>query len=138
MSIVDYTAEAQHDGRLHIFPVRDLKLPMCGTCREKVFTDDADRQVRFAMRTYLGLLAPNQIRDAIQRVGLSQQDVSKGLGITEETLSRWLNETEIQSQAMDHLMRAFFAFPQVRMAFCVGEQDPWLGTEDIVSSAKTI
>jgi hypothetical protein len=39
-----------------------------------------------------------------------------GRGIAEATLLRWHNETQIQSRAMDNLLRVFFAFPEVRAA----------------------
>ena len=136
MATTDYQAEVRHDGRLYAFTVPNLQLPICQACGEKIFTEDTDRQVQAALRSHLGLLTPNQILGAIERVSMSQKDVANGLGIAEETLSRWLNETQIQSRAMDHLLRAFFAFPQVRLAFCVEVQNPWLGIEDVVGGAK--
>ena len=84
-----------------------------------------------ALRAHLNLLTPAQIRDGIKRVGMSQKDVASRLGIAEETLSRWLNEAQIQSRAMDNLLRAFFAFPQLRIALSGETQDPELGLTDL-------
>ena len=58
------------------------------------------------------------------------------MGIAEATLSRWLSETQIQSRAMDNLLRVFFAFPEVRMALSGNVQDPYLGTGDITAGQR--
>jgi transcriptional regulator with XRE-family HTH domain len=75
------------------------------------------------------------MRIALARIGLSQKDAAERLGIAEETLSRWLNESQIQSRAMDNLLRAFFAFPAVRSALSGKSQDPRLGSADVVAGS---
>ncbi len=127
----DFDAEVRHDGRLHAFAIRDLELPVCQACGERVFTGKVDSQVNDALRAHLNLLTPVQIRDAIRRVGMSQKDLAKCLGIAEATLSRWVAEVQIQSRSMDNLLRIFFAFPEVRVAFCDDSQIPRLGLSDI-------
>lgn len=124
MSTVEYTAEVRHDGRSHTFVVPNLELPVCRSCGEKVFTESADRQINAALRAHLRLLTPDQIREAIARLGLSQKDVAQRLGIAEATLSRWLTETQIQSRALDNLLRLFFTFPQVQEALANKPPDP--------------
>ena len=62
---------------------------------------------------------------------MTQKKAAERLGIAEATLSRWLNETQIQSRAMDNLLRVFFAFPQVRSALSGEGQDPQLGATDV-------
>ncbi len=114
----NYAAEVRHDGRLYSFTIADLELPVCQACDEKVFTEKVDAQFNDALRTHLNLLTPAQIRDAIKRVGMSQKEVAGRLGIAAETLSRWLNETQIQSRAMDNFLRVFFGFPEVRASLC--------------------
>ncbi len=132
LDTTEYEVEVRHDGRLYKFTVRDLKLPICQACGEKVFTEDVDDQVNDALRSYLNLLTPEQIDEGLKRVGMSQKVAAKRLGIAEATLSRWLNKSQIQSRAMDNLLRSFFAFPQVRKVLCGAKQDPLLGTYDIV------
>ena len=130
MATTEYEAEVRHDGRLHAFTVPNLKLPVCQACGERLFTDEADDQIDAALLAHLNLLTPDQIRDCIKRVGMSQREAAKRLGIAEATLSRWLNEVQIQSRAMDNLLRAFFAFPQLRAALCGETQDRQLGLSD--------
>lgn len=127
MATTAYEAEVRHDGRLHAFTIPELNLPICQACGEKVFTETVDRQVNDALRAHLQLLTPSQIREAIERIGKSQKEVARCLGIAEATLSRWLTETQIQSRAMDNLLRVFFAFPNVRSALCGDAHDADLG-----------
>lgn len=128
MQTIEYQAETRHDGRLHTFTIPHLELPVCRACGEKVFTEKVDAQEHGALRAHLSLLTPTQIRDGIKRVGMSQKEFAGRVGIAEATLSRWLNETQIQSRALDNLLRAFFAFPELRTAFCGEKQNPELGT----------
>jgi DNA-binding transcriptional regulator YiaG len=106
-------------------------MPVCQACGEKVFTEKVDGQINSALRSHLQLLTPADMRSALARVSMTQKQAADRLGIAEATLSRWLNETQIQSRAMDNLLRVFFAFPQVRSVLNGEAQDPELGTADI-------
>lgn len=131
MAVLDYATEIRHDGRLHRFTARDLKLPVCAACGEKVFTEDVDRQISAALRAHLKLLTPTQIRGALERIKMSQKQLARCVGIAEATISRWLNEVQIQSRAMDNLMRVFFAFPSVREALSGATESQDLGMSDV-------
>jgi DNA-binding transcriptional regulator YiaG len=126
-TVLRYQAETRHDGRLCVFEVPHLEIPVCQACGEKVFTEDVDQQVNAALRSHLHLLTPAEIRAALERVEMTQKEAAERLGIAEATLSRWLTETQIQSRALDNLMRVFFAFPEVRSALHGNAQDPLLG-----------
>jgi putative zinc finger/helix-turn-helix YgiT family protein len=131
VTTVSYDAEVRHDGRLHTFTVPQLAIPVCEACGEKVFTENVDDQINAALRSHLHLLTPDQIRAALERLNLTQKEAADRLGIAEATLSRWLTETQIQSRAMDNLLRVFFAFPHVRAALSGDAQDPHLGAADL-------
>ncbi len=136
MTTVAYEAEVRHDGRLYQFKIPHLELPVCQACGEMVFTEQVDAQITDALRNHLHLLTPAQIHAGIKRVGMSQKDFAARLGIAEATLSRWLNETQIQTRAMDNLLRAFFAFPPLRIALSGSLQDPKFGLSDSVANAR--
>jgi len=132
---ISYDAEVSHDGRLHAFAIPSLTLPVCQACGAKVFTEKVEDQITAALRSYLRFLTPDAMRAALDRVQMTQKEVAERLGIAEATLSRWLNETQIQTRAMDNLLRVFFAFPEVRSALRGEAQDPGLGTTDITEHA---
>jgi putative zinc finger/helix-turn-helix YgiT family protein len=136
MASTQYDATVQHDGRLHTFTIPKLELPVCQVCGAKVFTEEVDAQVNNALRAHLNFLTPGQIREAIKRVKMNQKEVSNCVGVAEATLSRWLNESQIQSRAMDNLLRVFFALPQVRDLLCGDALDPTLGLKDAVTYAS--
>jgi putative zinc finger/helix-turn-helix YgiT family protein len=127
METMEYTAEVRYEGRLHTFKISKLQIPVCQSCKEKVFTEDVDQQVNDALRLHLKLLTPFQIRDALKRLHLTQKGLSEHLGVAEETLSRWTTGTVIQSRAMDNLMRIYFKFPQVREALSDTNHEAILG-----------
>jgi len=116
---VDYPIEVNYDGRLISFVARGMEIPICGSCGEKLITGKVDRQINQALHEFLHLLTPNEIRDGIDKLGLTQKEVAARLGIAEATLSRWLNETVVQSRAMDNLLRLFLQVPEVRTVLSV-------------------
>ncbi len=121
LETISYDANMRHDGRSYSFTVPKLEIMVCKACNEKVFTGKVDQQIIAAMRKHIGLMSPAEIREGIKRIGMSQKEVAERVGIAEATLSRWLNETQIQSRSMDKLLRAYFSIPSVRKLF---ESDP--------------
>jgi len=123
----------RHDGRLYTFVVPEMKIGICEACGEKVFTEEVDSQINDALRTHIGLLHPEEIKAGIHRIGMNQKEVADSLGLAEATLSRWLNQTQIQSRAMDTLLRTFFSFPQVRQILTSGKADKSFGLVEFSS-----
>lgn len=120
---VNFDAEVRHDGRVCAFKIPKLEAPVCRACRKMVVTESVDDQVNAALRAHLHLLTPAEMRASLERIGMSQKDAAECLGIAEATLSRWLTKTQIQSRALDNLLRVFFGFPEVRTALCGRSQD---------------
>src|SRR5262249_9657094 len=137
MASIRYDAEIRHDGRVYTFTVPHLNIPVCLAYGGKIFTEKVDDQINAALRSHLHLLTPEEMRAALQRLNMTQKEAAERLGIAQETLSRWLNETQIQSRAMDNLLRVFFAFPQVRTALNGEAQDPQLGVADAGGQRST-
>lgn len=43
--LTSYDAEIRQEGQLHRFTVKNLIIPICRNCGEKVFTEDVDNQI---------------------------------------------------------------------------------------------
>lgn len=81
-----------------------------------LFTNATDEQISQALREHLTLLAPQQIRQSLRALSLTQKEMAEWIGVAAESVSRWVSGSNIQSRAMDNLMRLFFAFEKVRSA----------------------
>ena len=113
---IDYQDRVRYDDRMVSYLARDIEIPICRNCGEKVFTENVDAQLCEALQRHLNLLTPAQIREGISRLGLSRKEVADRLGVAEDLLWRWANGFSIQSRAMDNLLRLFFQIPEVRTA----------------------
>ena len=115
-STIEYSTQANHDGRLYDVAIPEFVVPTCPACGELVFCNDTDEQITRALRDKLGLLQPVEIRTRRKRLGLTQKALAEHIGVAQETISRWESGLLIQSRAMDTLLRVFFDFPNVRYA----------------------
>ncbi|HEX7379900.1 MAG TPA: type II TA system antitoxin MqsA family protein [Pirellulales bacterium] len=125
--MIDFSIEVRYEGRLHEIALHGLAAAVCSSCQERVFTSETDDAIRVATRAQLRLLTPEQIETAIRELGLKQKDLAARLGVAEETISRWANGSLLQTRAMDNLLRAYFALPQLRAALTGSSQDPEFG-----------
>lgn len=124
---IDLSMDVRYEGHLHAITLSGLEVPVCSSCHERVFTSETDDAIRIGMRQRLRLLTPEQIQAAIQKLGLKQKDLAARLGVAEETISRWITGSMLQTRAMDNLLRAYFALPQLRAALTGADQDPSFG-----------
>jgi putative zinc finger/helix-turn-helix YgiT family protein len=131
---IAYEGEVKHDGRVHTIRVAQLNVNKCGACGEVFFTNVADEQISQALRERLSLLSPDDIRRCLEDLRLRQKDFAERIGVAPETVSRWLSGTQIQSRAMDNLMRLFFRFSNVREAL---SGPAWSGTLNIDPAARS-
>jgi putative zinc finger/helix-turn-helix YgiT family protein len=129
-----YTTEVKHDGRMYKLTIPALTIPKCRACGELVFSLRVDDQIVAALRAEARLLTPEQIRQGREALGLQSKELAERLGVAKETLSRWETGMMIQSRAMDNLLRAYFAVPEVRAVLRGAEQDPALGTPAVLHS----
>lgn len=125
---VDLSIDVRYDGRLRAVSLPGVTVPVCSSCHERVFTNETDDALRAATREQLHLLTPAQIQAAVRQLGLKQKDLAARLGVAEETISRWISGSMLQTRAMDNLLRAYFALPQLRAALTGASQDPDFGT----------
>lgn len=121
---IPYEAEVRHDGKLHAFSIASLGIDQCERCEEQFFTTSTDEEINLALRSHLGLLAPNEIRAGLDLGGVNQKEFAEQLGIAAETVSRWLTGASIQTRSLDKLMRLYFTMPNVRAALSNSEIAP--------------
>jgi len=107
-AIISHICRAKHDGSIHTFPIPDLHVWKCESCGEVLFDDVTDEQISQELRKHLNLLSPQEIRERLKSLGLTQRAFGERTGIAEETISRWLSGAYIQSRAYDNLMRFSF------------------------------
>ena len=58
-----------------------------------------------------GLLTPAEIKAARTRLGLTQVEMARQLGVGDKSYTRWESGLSIQSKAIDTLIRAVILFP---------------------------
>ena len=113
-AVVSQTVRRNHDGRVYDLAVEGLQVTKCDACGEVYFTQESDDRITAALREHLSLLTPEQIRENLVVLGMTQKEAAMRLGVAAETMCRWLSGSVVQSRAMDNLLRAFFACPEVR------------------------
>jgi DNA-binding transcriptional regulator YiaG len=107
-STIAHDAEIKHDGRLYRLRINQLHVNQCSACGEVFFDHLTDTEISQALRTHLNLLSPQEIRDRLARLQMTQKEFGASIHVAAETISRWLSGAYIQSRAYDKLMRFFF------------------------------
>ncbi|HMC65351.1 MAG TPA: hypothetical protein VKI65_10475 [Gemmataceae bacterium] len=131
-----YRLSILHDGQHHEVEVPELGVPRCAECGELVFDNQADDDINRVFRSQIRLLQPEQIRAGRIGLGLSEKELAARLGVPEATILAWEDGLQIQSRAMDNLLRVYFALPQVRRALVGVDQDPNLGTNVVTAAVE--
>jgi putative zinc finger/helix-turn-helix YgiT family protein len=119
---IPYAAELEHDGRLYPIQIASLEVLRCQDCGAIVLTDAANKRITEALRAEAGLLAPEQIRQQREDLGLTTGELAACLGEDEDTVARWEAGVQVQQRAQDRLLQAFFALPELRHYLGLREQ----------------
>jgi putative zinc finger/helix-turn-helix YgiT family protein len=77
----------------------------CDACGEKIFDDNAMKQISDARYEAVGLLTPSELKEIRRKLGYTQEQMATFLGIGNKTYCRWENGTSIQTKSMDTLIR---------------------------------
>jgi len=85
--------------------VSALRDPQSG---EIFLTGDALKTIDKTKARYMGLLLPTEIRELRERLGMTQQKMSRLLRIGDKTYTRWENGRERPSQSMNLLLTALW------------------------------
>jgi HTH-type transcriptional regulator/antitoxin MqsA len=88
----------------------------CDECGEEFFLpgqmEAAQKLASAQIRECLGLLAPDQVKEAREKYGLSQTTMERLLGVGPKTVVRWERGTVFQNKATDALLRLIRDVPE--------------------------
>ena len=111
LATVPYMTTIEHDGRTYRVEIPALTVPQCANCQVISLDDGADQEISAAFRREAGLLAPEEVRQGREKLGLTQKQFANLLGVGEATVSRWETGAQIQQRAMDRFLRVCFNSP---------------------------
>src|SRR5205809_3266930 len=80
LATVPYATTIEHDGRAYRVEIPDLTVSRCAHCQTLSLDDEADRQISAAFRRAARLLAPEEIRQGREKLGLPQKQFAHLLG----------------------------------------------------------
>lgn len=109
--VQDYSTQFKHDGKLYDLLIRNLAIPTCENCGERLFGIEHGDKVTQALREKVGLLSSEDIKQKRAGLGLSQEQLGECIGAAKESISRWETGALIQSVSTDRSLRMFFKHP---------------------------
>jgi len=86
---------------------------VCGECGEEELPPELIARIEAERYRLEGLLSPAALKQVRARVGLSQRDMAKLLGVGEKTYTRWELGLSSQTKSMDNLIRLADQHPEV-------------------------
>jgi putative zinc finger/helix-turn-helix YgiT family protein len=86
---------------------------VCGSCHEEELPPELVARIEAERYRLEGLLSPLEVQDVRKRVGLSQREMAKLLGVGEKTYTRWELGLSAQTKSMDNLIRLADQHPEI-------------------------
>lgn len=111
---VDYATTIEHDGRIHELRLPALELLECAACGARMLPDEASSRITDALRGHAGLLSPAQIRQGRETCHWTQETLAGTLHVPAATVARWESGAQLQTHAVDLLLRSCFDVPELR------------------------
>lgn len=96
---------AYRDGERDVLLTASLPIEHCLTCGESLMGEAAEVAQHDAVCRYLGRLTPSEIKEIRSNLGISQSMFSVYTKISSASIKRWELGNQIQSEAMDALLR---------------------------------
>lgn len=101
---------------------------VCGECGEEELPPELIARIEAERYRLEGLLSPAALKQVRARVGLSQREMAKLLGVGEKTYTRWELGLSSQTKSMDNLIRLADQHPEVLLEI-EARRNPERGTE---------
>src|SRR5947209_17982747 len=106
LATVPYATTIEHDGRAYRVEIPALTVPRCANCQAISIDDAADQQISAAFRREARLLTPEEIRQAREKLELTQKQLANLLVECEATVSSWETVDLIQQRdTIIHLLQ---------------------------------
>jgi len=86
---------------------------VCGECGEEELPPELIARIEAERYRLEGLLSPAELKQVRSRVGLSQREMARLLGVGEKTYTRWELGLSSQTKSMDNLVRLADQHPEV-------------------------
>lgn len=86
---------------------------VCNECGEEELPPELIARIEAERYRLEGLLSPTELKQVRARVGLSQRDMARLLGVGEKTYTRWELGLSPQTKAMDNLIRLADQHPEL-------------------------
>lgn len=108
-----YVFEWPHGFAAHSSEFRDATWWACEACGEEELPPELIARIEAERYRLEGLLSPAEVHAIRKRVGLSQREMAKLLGVGEKTYTRWELGLSAQTKSMDNLIRLADQHPEV-------------------------
>jgi hypothetical protein len=110
---IAYQSKMWYEDQPYVVDTPHLNIPRCSECAELYFDNWADEQIDLAFRAQVALLTPEEIRTNRAALGLSRPELAVRLGVEEDLVRRWEENSTLPSRVMDRSLRLCFATLQV-------------------------
>lgn len=116
-ALIDREVDVKYEGKLYKVIATKVPVERCENCGSTTYGIESEERIDAALRDQLGLLQPEVIRKNRIELGLKQENLADAIGCASESISRWESGAIVQSRAVDRMLRAYFALPQLRDFF---------------------
>src|SRR5487761_1314354 len=99
----------------------------CDACGEDILSRELEAAIEDERRRRLGLLAPEEIRNVREKMGLSVRDMSHLLGVEERMYARWENGRSLPTKPGDALLQQMVETPERFVMRAAGERESSAG-----------
>ena len=93
---IDYEVDLNYHGKTYHIRLNALKTPRCRNCGTPRLDDNANAKITRELIRQAGLLTPRQIRNDRERAGLTQAEYAAKLRVSESTVQRWEEGSQIR------------------------------------------
>lgn len=104
-----YTLDVLYDDKMEHIVIRGLPILKCIYCGEILFNNKTDAEINKAIRKHVGLLQPDEIREQLDKRGLSFAHIDAWLGLPAGRMEGILDDRFIASRKTDNSLRQLFA-----------------------------